>query len=401
MKIFNTNLILQDYTVRTDFKGEAMLRLVKMCLLTLCLAWSVHAEEFNKMATHEPELIQKEDVKAYCPICGMNLKQFYKTSHGVFLDNGTAKQYCSIRCLAADWNAIESHVKKIVVTDAKSEKLINAKEAYYVVGSKVPGTMSMVSKIAFKDKEDAQAFQKEYGGEMMNFDAAFAKAKESLKADVDAFIAKKQKGMYPMGEKIYQGQCQKEKIDVHHFHAINELKVFLKKSNVCGELDEPKLQAVSLYVWEILGHENHDHEHTTTIHVEKDEKCPVCGMFVYKYPKWAARMNVAQEGKPLTFAFDGAKDMFKFYLNPSKYGHYTKPNDADVTLLVSDYYKQDAIDGKKAFYVVGSDVYGPMGKELIPFADEAKAQTFLKDHKGQRVVRFNEVDEALLKTLDQ
>ena len=34
------------------------------------------------MASGEPELIQKGDEKAYCPICGMSLKQYYKTSHG-------------------------------------------------------------------------------------------------------------------------------------------------------------------------------------------------------------------------------------------------------------------------------------------------------------------------------
>jgi nitrous oxide reductase accessory protein NosL len=399
MKIFNVNLTLQDYTVQTIYKGDKMVKKLWVWIFAAFLALSLHAQEFNKAASNEPELIQKEDVKAYCPVCGMSLKQYYKTSHGVYLDNGTAKQYCSIRCLAAEWNEIESHVKKIVVTDAKSEKLINAKEAFYVVGSNVPGTMSMVSKVAFKDKKEAEAFQKEYGGEVTNFDTAFAKAKESLKADVDAFIAKKQKGMYPMGEKIYHAQCQKEKIDLHDFHAINELKVSLKKTNVCGTLDEKQLQAVSLYLWEILRHEGHDHK--TTIHVEKDEKCPVCGMFVHKYPKWAARMNVTSEGKMSTHAFDGVKDMFKFYLNPAKFGHYAKAKEENVALLVSDYYTQEAIDGKKAYYVVGSDVFGPMGKEFIPFADEAKAKTFLKDHKGQRVVSLKDIDEALVYAQDK
>lgn len=366
----------------------------------VCLfAMGLGAQDFDKAATHEPELIQQGDAKAYCPICGMSLKQYYKTSHGVVLKNGTQKQYCSLRCLAADWDAIESNVTKVVVTDAVSEKLILAKEAHYVIGSKVPGTMSMVSKLAFADPKEAQAFQKEYGGEIVTFDVAFTKAKESLKSDVDAFVAKKQKGMYPMGEKIYMSQCQKEKIDVHAFAAINELKASLKQSNVCGALDEKQLQALSLYVWEVLGHEAH--EHKTTIHVDVNEKCPVCGMFVHKYPKWAARMNVSESGKTATYAFDGVKDMFKFYLSPSKYGNHTKPKEEAVSLLVSDYYTQEAIDGKKAYYVIGSDTYGPMGKELIPFEKRTQAETFMKDHKGKRVVTLNEIDEALLSAQDQ
>ena len=42
------------------------------------------------------------------------------------------------------------------------------------------------------------------------------------------------------------------------------------------------------------------------------EKCPVCGMFVSLFPDWNARV----EFKDSTYAiFDGAKDMFKYYLD--------------------------------------------------------------------------------------
>ena len=41
-----------------------------------------------------------------------------------------------------------------------------------------------------------------------------------------------------------------------------------------------------------------------------------------------------------------------------------------------------AIDGRSAHYVVGSDVTGPMGKELIPFATREAALEFSKDHGG-------------------
>lgn len=367
----------------------------------IILAFGLHAEEFNKMATGEPELIQKGDEKAYCSICGMSLKQFYKTSHGVILKDGTMKQYCSIRCLASDYPSIESSISKIMVTDVKSEKLIDVKSAFYVVGSKVPGTMSMVSKLAFANEADAKAFAAENGGDVMGFDAAFAKAKASLADDVDEFTKKKQKGMYPMGEKIYNAKCQKEKIHLHDFNTIAELKVSVKKTQVCGEVNEQELQAVGLYLWEIVRLEAHDHDHKTTIHVEKDEKCPVCGMFAYKYPKWATRMNYAENGKSVSHAFDGVKDMMKFYLNPSKWGNYTKHKDAELTILVSDYYTSDAMDGKKAFYVVGSDVMGPMGKEFVPFKTFKSAQTFMKDHKGLQIVEFSQIDEALVYAQDK
>ena len=51
--------------------------------------------------------------------------------------------------------------------------------------------------------------------------------------------------------------------------------------------------------------------------------------------------------------------------------------------------------------MVGSDVYGPMGKELMPFQDEAAAKEFKVDHKGTAILSFQAITPALIKTLDQ
>ncbi len=58
------------------------------------------------------------------------------------------------------------------------------------------------------------------------------------------------------------------------------------------------------------------------------------------------------------------------------------------------------IDHDKAYYVVGSDVLGPMGHELIPFASEKDAKTFLVDHRGQKILHFKDVTPELLDKLD-
>lgn len=108
------------------------------------------------------------------------------------------------------------------------------------------------------------------------------------------------------------------------------------------------------------------------------EKCPVCGMFVARYTNWLG-VVVRQDGG--RFYFDGPKDLFTYYLAPEKYGPAGKQSDI-ANIYVTDYYSVSAIDGKKAFYVVGSDVRGPMGKELVPFAKKTDADGFLKDHKG-------------------
>ena len=83
------------------------------------------------------------------------------------------------------------------------------------------------------------------------------------------------------------------------------------------------------------------------------EKCPVCGMFVAKYPDWVAAIAFSDG---LTVFFDGVKDMLKYYFNMGKYA--PGKTTADIQAIhVTDYYRLEPINGRQAFYVVGSDVY--------------------------------------------
>ncbi len=126
------------------------------------------------------------------------------------------------------------------------------------------------------------------------------------------------------------------------------------------------------------------------------DKCPVCGMFVAKYPDWVAWADLA-DGRRL--AFDGAKDLFKFVLDPGKF--LPSRTRADVkAVTVTDYYALSPIDARTAVYVLGSDVYGPMGRELVPFAKRADAEEFLRDHRGTRILSFDEVTADLVRSLD-
>ncbi len=125
-------------------------------------------------------------------------------------------------------------------------------------------------------------------------------------------------------------------------------------------------------------------------------KCPVCGMFVAKYPDWTGAVAY-RDGT--TVYFDGPKDLFAYYLNPGKYDRGRKRDDI-AAIFVKDYYSLAFIDGRQAFFVAGSDVHGPMGKELVPFARKADADDFLRDHLGKKVLRFGEVTGVTLKELE-
>ena len=115
------------------------------------------------------------------------------------------------------------------------------------------------------------------------------------------------------------------------------------------------------------------------------DRCAVCGMYVEKYTNWIATI-VLEDGSQVFF--DGPKDMFKYFLN---LGKYKKRSEDIKKLYVTDYYAIQFIDAQEAFFVSGSDVMGPMGPELVPLASESDAGTFLQDHAGKAILKFDEV----------
>ncbi len=127
-----------------------------------------------------------------------------------------------------------------------------------------------------------------------------------------------------------------------------------------------------------------------------DARCPVCGMFVAKYPQWVTQL-VLSDGR--IEPFDGVKDMMVYFFSPESYGAAAGVTVGEVR--VKDYYSQKWIDGRKAYYVLGSDVLGPMGHELVPFAERSHAESFQKDHKGKEILLFSDITRELIDSLRQ
>lgn len=126
------------------------------------------------------------------------------------------------------------------------------------------------------------------------------------------------------------------------------------------------------------------------------DACPVCGMLVAEYPQWVATV-VWRDGRAAHF--DGAKDMFKYLRDLGRYAAGKKMEQV-AAVWVTEFYDLKRVEGRGAFYVAGSDVTGPMGHELVPFATREDALEFLKDHKGRRVLRFEEVTRAVVEQVD-
>lgn len=206
----------------------------------------------------------------------------------------------------------------------------------------------------------------------------------SLFASSNYSTAVKEKKIYPMGKKIYEKKCQE--IDPAAYNSYDGLYKALGEKSICQKLSDKHLEAVALYLWDVK-RVVATHKHFEKLSVSKEEKCPVCGMFLYKYPSWIAKIEYKTEAH----YFDGNKDLFKYYFAHRR---------GIVNILVPDYYTQKTLDATQAFFVIGSDVYGPMGNELVAFETLQSAKKFLLDHKGKKVVRFDEVDEDMVYSLD-
>lgn len=352
-------------------------------LFSLLTINSFANEMFQSVNPKDAKLVKTDSSKEFCNVCGMHLPKFYKTNHVAEFKNGHKEQYCSIHCLAKVHEHYAEKIKNIQVVDTNSLELIDATKAYYVVGSSKSGTMSAISKYAFASKQEALDFQKNFGGEIHTFEETLEIAKSQFTKD-DEVIDTKRVKVAIKGKKIYETMCQEISKE---FNTIGEAKQYLIDNKSCKNIKPDMLQAVSIYLYNpILAADK-----SKMIEVPKDAKCPVCGMFVHKYPKWVASIQT----KNHTHYFDGVKDMMKFYFNPSKFAHNHGKEDFN-NIVVTDYYSLSSLNAKEAFYVIGSNIYGPMGEELIPFKTKEKAEKFSNDHFGKKVLKFDEIKEEML-----
>ena len=115
-----------------------------------------------------------------CDFCGMSRNAFGRTRY-VFTDSRGEHYTCSIHCVAAmsrQSGEEPRNVRVALYLDPKT--MIPAEKAVYVIGSKAAGTMTATSKLAFADRESAEAFVRQYGGKVADFAAALAAAKSDL-----------------------------------------------------------------------------------------------------------------------------------------------------------------------------------------------------------------------------
>ena len=80
-----------------------------------------------------------------------------------------------------------------MVADYNKKNLIDAEKASWVIGGKIPGVMTKTAKWAFADKKDAEAFIKENGGKLANFEDAMKATYDDMYNDTKMIREKRAK----------------------------------------------------------------------------------------------------------------------------------------------------------------------------------------------------------------
>lgn len=202
-----------------------------------------NANEIDFRVVEKPTLLMDGVAKMFCPVCGMHLGQFYKTSHAAQVGDKT-HQYCSLHCMFEEAMMHNSDPVKPQVVDTNTLEFIDATAAFYVYGSSKPATMSAISSYGFGTKDDALKFAKEFGGEVLTYAQISDKTKLTIADDLK-LIEKRQSMAAKKGEALYSQKCAKiEK----KFKTSGEAKAYLLENKPCGELDMHELSQLSHYL---------------------------------------------------------------------------------------------------------------------------------------------------------
>ena len=261
--------------------------------------------------------------KGRCPNCGMNLNMWARTRHE-FTNSEGEFSTCSIRCLAdISLNSGEKAENVKVAAYMQPEKMINAGQASYVIGSAAAGTMTMKSKIGFTSKDAAEKFAAEHGGKVADYQYALAAATKEL----------------PMSRPKIEAKRKKK-----------------------GKIADPA----------------------------PEDHCQVCGMYPARFPAHRCQLTTTNGSR---YHFCSTQCLTGYLASPGQYAKNPgKTQSVWVTVFPEGGYEY----GLGLYYLVGSSVMGPMGREALPFRSKAEAAKRAAENGG-KVVRFNALTPSLVK----
>ena len=123
--------------------------------------------------------------------------------------------------------------------------------------------------------------------------------------------------------------------------------------------------------------------------VSAQDRCPVCGMKVIRYPKFSCAIQLKDN---TTYYFCSTGCMLRSWTHPEIYLG-TMP-----TLLkrpvVKEYFSGQQVDARDIIFVSGSDIIGPMGPALVPVLDEHYLEVLKKRHGFKNIFILKNLNDA-------
>ncbi len=115
-------------------------------------------------------------------------------------------------------------------------------------------------------------------------------------------------------------------------------------------------------------------------------RCALCGMRVTRGSAFASG---AVEANGQEVLFDSVKCMFRWL------GQHTDARDPWTT----EHLSRSEHPARDLFYVMGSDIDGPMGADLVPVDTREHAEQIRTSHHGTQILAFSEVTSDVLDEL--
>jgi len=116
---------------------------------------------------------------------------------------------------------------------------------------------------------------------------------------------------------------------------------------------------------------------------KKEERCKNCGMKIDPTSAWNADL-IGTDGQAVRF--DTPRCAFTYWRGGKMQAK---------ELRAQDYYDRKWRDGAELKFVLGGDVLGPMGPDLVP-VDAPRAGKFIQDHSADKAVTTAEVTMDVL-----
>jgi copper chaperone NosL len=123
--------------------------------------------------------------------------------------------------------------------------------------------------------------------------------------------------------------------------------------------------------------------------VTADTVCVVCNMKVAKYPEHDCQILLADNS---SIHFCSTQCLINYVADP---GQYVDKPAASEMIWVKVFPSGDYENAIGLYYVVGSKLFGPMGREAIPFRSKQAAEALVSEEDG-KIVRFEELTPQMV-----